>query len=157
MMTIHSRWAGVLLVVLPLILSCEGEPAARRGPAARVDSTYVAEAVFEYDSAAFREISWPDQALALERGETVWQYSCQWCHGLEGEGKQGLLLRGDTFSTPSLLEPDWHLAGRPWELRRRIFAGSELGMPHWGLVGLDRRDVDAVARYIFSGLREPSR
>jgi len=28
-------------------------------------------------------------------------------------------------------------------------------MPHWGITGLSRRDVDAVARYILGELRDP--
>lgn len=150
-----TRLSLVLPALLVLVPSCQGERAERREPSARFDSTRLAEAVFEYDSAAFRNITWTSNERALARGEIVWGYSCQWCHGRDGEGKSGLVLQGDTFSTPSFLEPEWHLAGRPWELRRRIFAGSELGMPHWGLTGLRRRDVDAVARYILGGLRSP--
>jgi len=103
----------LLLTLTPLLLSCDGERAERGPPTARFDSTQLAEAIFEYDSAAFRNIEWTSQERAVDRGETVWQYSCQWCHGLDGEGKSGLVLRGQTFSTPSFLGPEWHLAGSP--------------------------------------------
>lgn len=139
------------VTLLSLLASCQAPP---QGEAAtQTDSTAMAEAAFAYDSAAFREMTWDGDSLALERGRTVWLYSCQGCHGLQGEGRGGIVLVNDTVRTPSFLQPEWHLAGAPWELRRRIFAGSEHGMPHWGLFGLSNRDIDAVARYILAQLR----
>ena len=41
----------------------------------------MAMAMAAYDPSAFDTISWDDPAAAVERGATVFRFSCQKCHG----------------------------------------------------------------------------
>ena len=93
------------------------------------------------------------QDAAIQRGGLVYRVSCQTCHGEGGRGERGFIFEGDTLRPPSFVSASWSYAKDPVGLRRRIFTGSILGMPYWGLVGLTFKDVDAVARYITTVLR----
>ncbi len=117
----------------------------------RADSVSVA--LLTFDETVFDTIAWPSGAAMLERGQTVFEISCQKCHGAAGAGDGSFVLDGETLSPPSWLEGDWRLTNRPIRLRRYIFSGSAAGMPYWGLVGLNYRDIDAVASYILQVLR----
>ena len=126
--------------------------AAEQRAMAAEDTLAQAEAVF--DAAAFDTIQWTATDSAVARGQTVFSYSCQKCHGDGGDGTGGFVARGDTLRPPSFLVEDWRFRDDHEGLRRQIFVGTASGMPHWGLEGLKPRDIDAVAHFIRLGLRE---
>lgn len=144
------RGIGLALAVLMGVAACGGadqeEPVTQQ-----VDS--IAMAAAAYEPAAFDTVTWETETAAVERGGVVWAYSCQKCHGVRGRGDAGFVLRGDTLRPPSFLAIDWQYGNDPDGLRRAIFTGNEEGMPHWGLIGLKAKDIDAVARYILQDLR----
>ncbi len=117
---------------------------------ARADSVAEAEAMF--DPATFDSISWvaPDSAVA--RGQTVWSFSCQRCHGFMGRG-DGDLATEHHIDMPDLTRTPWEYDGDLAGIRHRIFVGHETEMPNWGLHGLAYRDIDAVAHYILEKIR----
>lgn len=120
--------------------------------AARADS--VAMAALSFDETAFDTIVWESEDAADDRGRLVYSISCSKCHGPSGRGDGDFLFQGDTLRPPSFVAPEWGFADAPLELRRYIFSGSVIGMPYWGLVGLEYRDIDAVASFISGPLRD---
>lgn len=140
------------LAVVLVLIACTGEPSRQegRGPTG-ADS--VAMALERYDPGAFDTISWESREAAIDRGGTVYRISCSRCHGNAGRGDAGFVTQGDTLKPPSFLQADWRFANDKDALRKQIFAGREGGMPHWGLVGLKYRDVDAVATYVLEVIR----
>jgi mono/diheme cytochrome c family protein len=120
---------------------------------ARAQEEAMAEAQLAFDPAAFDTISWENRQAAMERGATVFRFSCQKCHGVNGAGDGGFVQAGDTLRPPSFRVEDWRFAEDMDGLREMIFVGATEGMPHWGLEGLKYRDVDAVAQYIQGDLR----
>lgn len=99
--------------------------------------------------ALFDSITWARPADALDRGATVYAYSCRRCHGDRGAGDGGYQLEGRVIRPPSFRAADWHYGRDLDGLRRAIWDGKDTrGMPHWGKKGLSPRDADAVARYI---------
>jgi mono/diheme cytochrome c family protein len=145
-----ARW----LVGLSLALvACGGsgeQPA--RSSAAHTDSVELAAS--RLNPEMFDTIAWPSDSAAVDRGSVVWTYSCRRCHGDHGLGDGGFAQAGDTIRPPSLVEPGWRFANDREGLRQQVFTGTSEGMPHWGLVGLKPRDVDAVALYIQLVLRQ---
>ncbi len=144
---------------MPFVLSlalagCGGAPGDADDSGVQADSVAMARAALT--PATFDTISWKTPQEADDRGATVFAYSCRKCHGVGGRGDGGFVLRGDTLRPPSFLAPDWRFATDRQGLRAYIFAGNTKGMPHWGLVGLKPRDVDAVAAYIQDVLRQGS-
>lgn len=145
-----------LTLSLAWLAACGGgEPPAEaevEGPN-RADS--VAMAAASYDASVFDTISWDEQPMsAVERGSLVYRISCAKCHGEVGRGNGDFVYQGDTLQPPSFLAEDWRFAGDPDGLREYIFTGNVVGMPYWGLVGLQYRDIDAVSRFITDFLRE---
>lgn len=138
--------------ILTAITACAGEapPAEEAGPSS-ADSVVMAAA--QYDPANFDTIQWDTPEAAVERGGVVFNYSCARCHGPQGYGDGGFVSEGDTLRPPSFHQADWRFANDLAGLRSLVYTGAEGGMPHWGLVGLKYRDVDAVTRYIMEGLR----
>lgn len=120
--------------------------------AARADS--VAQAAVAYEASAFDTIQWPSDNDMWERGGVVWSFSCQTCHGTDGQGL-GETAVSAKLDMPNLVAVDWDKAGDLPEIRRAIYVGHESEMPSWGLVGLKYRDIDAVANYI-DGLLRPT-
>ncbi len=120
--------------------------------AARADS--VAQAAAAYEASAFDTIQWPSDNDMWERGGVVWSFSCQTCHGSDGQGLGETAVAAD-LDMPNLVAVDWDKAGDLPEIRRAIYVGHESEMPSWGLVGLKYRDIDAVANYI-DGLLRPT-
>lgn len=118
----------------------------------RADS--VSEALQAFDASAFEDIPWGSEEVRTERGRIVYDISCARCHGAEGRGDAGFVMEGDTLRPPSFLADDWAFAEAPMRLRRYIYSGSVAGMPYWGLVGLKYSDLDAVAHFIETTLRE---
>lgn len=144
-----------LVLALAGLTACSGEeePVPQDPTVARADSVAMAEARF--DPAVFDTLDWSAQPqTALERGSLVYRISCSKCHGEVGRGDGGFVFQGDTLRPPSFLGADWRFADDPEGLRRYIYSGNVLGMPYWGLVGLQYRDIDAVATYIDQVLRE---
>lgn len=102
----------------------------------------------------FDSIGWDDPYSALDRGATVFAYSCAKCHGDSGVGDGNYHMKGRVLRPPSFRTSDWRYGHDLEELRVAIYSGNDKGMPHWGNAGLAPRDVDAVARYILFGLRD---
>lgn len=140
---VSLAWIGVAAACQPASEGSQG--------LSRADSVSVA--LLTFDETVFDTLAWPSGEEMLERGRVVFEISCTKCHGPTGAGDGNFVFRGDTLSPPSWLGADWRLANRPIRLRRYIFSGSVAGMPYWGLVGLNYRDIDAVASYILQVLR----
>jgi mono/diheme cytochrome c family protein len=136
-------------IVVAVALSACSEPA--RQAQLPADSVAIAAALLTPES--FDTIYWAEDTAAVNRGAIVWQFSCQKCHGIDGRGDGGFVLKGDTLRPPSLVHGEWRYADDLADLRRQVYVGTDGGMPHWGLVGLKLRDVDAVGHYIHEVLR----
>lgn len=146
------------LILLSALMACNSgadeeaaNAAAEAERQAQADEFAAAQASF--DPAGFDTVSWETPQEALERGATVFRFSCQKCHGPTGEGDAGFVMGGDTLAPPSLIGEDWRFMEDLDGLREQVYIGTVDGMPHWGLEGLKYRDVDAVARYILEDLR----
>ncbi len=147
------------LLAVAVISACGGPSAEEQRAAAtearlvaRADS--VAQAAAAYEAAAFDTIQWPSDNDMWERGGVVWSFSCQTCHGSDGQG-MGETAVSANLDMPNLVAVDWDKAGDLPEIRKAIYVGHESEMPSWGLVGLKYRDIDAVANYIDGLLRPP--
>lgn len=138
------------LALAPVLLSaCSGDvPAADDVEAASVLPAAM-PAPDHFDS-----IRWADTRNAVDRGATVYAYSCARCHGDSGAGDGNYHLNKRVLRPPSFLTSEWKYSGDLEGLRDAVYAGNDKGMPHWGNAGLSARDTDAVARYILYGLRE---
>jgi mono/diheme cytochrome c family protein len=135
-----------------LLLGCGG--GGDRAPAASAGADSVALALAEMTPEMFDTIHWASDSAAVARGSVVWIYSCRRCHGDDGYGDGGFVQGGVVVEPPSLRAPDWPHGNDREAIRRLTFTGTEEGMPHWGLVGLRPRDVDAVAIYIQQVIRQ---
>jgi mono/diheme cytochrome c family protein len=137
------RPLGVALLVV--LYGCGGG-GSQQASATHADS--VALALSQLTVETFDTIAWASDSVALARGQLVWSTSCQKCHSADGSGDAGFVAAGRTLVPADFRSDTWQL-GRDGEgLRRAVYTGTEEGMPHWGLVGLKPRDVDAVALYI---------
>jgi len=146
------RGGAVALTAVMVLAGCGGS--AQPGTATdRVQADSVALAAEQFDNSAFDTLTWNGDTAAFNRGHTTYVWSCQKCHGTTGAGDAGFVFQGDTLHPPSLIAPDWKYATDLAGMREAIFAGNAEGMPHWGLVGMKVRDIDAVTRYILEGLR----
>ncbi len=141
----------ILPAIAIISLSCGGEPSQQQTEAVS-DSTAIAAAA--YDPTMFDTVTWESQEEALERGQVVYRFSCLKCHGESGLGDSKFVRGGDTLRPPSFREPNWAYADDKESLREQVFIGTAEAMPHWGLVGLKARDVDAVAIFIMEGMRK---
>jgi mono/diheme cytochrome c family protein len=142
--------AFLLMLLAPLFAAC-GSAGPEGGQAsAAPDSVALAAALFDPD--VYDTITWQTHSAALQRGAVVFAHSCSRCHGMVGEGG-GVYAVTHQLAVPSLRRPDWPAGEDVPAVRRLVFTGTADGMPHWGLHGLKARDVDAVARYIATGLR----
>ena len=140
------------LALATVAIACGGESVPEEAAPTAADSVVIASGM--YDPANFDTVRWESQEARLERGSVVFNFSCARCHGPTGAGDAGFVTRGDTLKPPSFLADDWGFAGDRDGIRAKIFTGAEGGMPHWGLEGLQYRDVDAVTTYILEELRE---
>jgi len=146
----------ILAVIALAIVACgpsaEEQQAARTEALreARADSMAEAEAMF--DPAAFDTISWINADSAVARGQVVYRFSCQKCHGFLGHGDGDLATEHD-LTMPDLTVPDWQYDGDLAAIRHRVFVGHQSEMPNWGLHGLAYRDIDAVAKHILTNIR----
>lgn len=136
-----------LLLTLPLVVAaCGGGRADDDGVETGETETVPAAVI---DLAVFDSIGWTDDAVALDRGATVYAYSCARCHGDTGAGDGRYRLQGRLLRPPSFRAADWEFANDFEGLREAILTGDRTrGMPCWSDAGLPARDVDAVARYI---------
>lgn len=117
---------------------------------ARADST--AQAIALFNAATFDSIRWVSPDSTLARGQTVYRFSCQRCHGFIGRG-DGDLATEHGIEMPDLTRASWPFEGDLPALRERIFVGHESEMPNWGLHGLSYRDIDAVAHHLLEVIR----
>lgn len=147
------RGAKLVSVAVVFLTACGSGSQARQEESGSAGADSVALALARYDPSAFDTIAWESKQAAIDRGGTVYRISCAKCHGNAGRGDGGFVARGDTLTPPSFLQADWQFADDEDALRKQIFIGRESGMPHWGLVGLRYRDVDAVATYILEVIR----
>jgi len=143
------RWIPTTLALALLSVACAGGEPAEDTVQADADSMALAQAAF--DPTMFDTVSWETQEKALARGQVVYRFSCLKCHGDHGLGDSGFVRAGDTLRPPSFREPTWEFAGDKVGIREQVFVGTGESMPHWGLVGLGPRDLDAVAIYILEG------
>jgi mono/diheme cytochrome c family protein len=139
-----------LALLLPLLAGsagCEKPEFERPDRAARV-----VEAESLVSDALFDTIRWESDEARLRGGNEAWAVHCRSCHGPLGEGTTPY-ARSRKLDVPSLVEPDWPLAGDVPAVRRRVFTGHPDGMPTWGIAGISPREIDAVAHYIVLRLR----
>lgn len=122
----------------------EAEMAAKK-QAARADSVRIAEEMF--DASAFDTLTWESDSARVQRGAVVWSSSCIKCHGANGGGNGEVAVQFE-LEVPSFMVPDWEYDGDIDGLRHRVFVGYSGDMPNWGMVGLNYRNIDAVAAYI---------
>ncbi|HEX6132446.1 MAG TPA: c-type cytochrome [Longimicrobiales bacterium] len=142
----RSRAAALIGCVL-LSGACEKhefEPPSRAERVSEADSLY--------SPALFDSITWTSDSLRIAVGNDIFASRCRRCHGYLGHGGPVEIL-GDTVTVPSVVEPDWQYAGDIPGILRRIFTGHPLGMPTWGVAGLEMREIDAAAFYIDRVLR----
>ena len=145
------RGTGILATVF-MLAACGGgsqQPATMD----EMPADSVAFAAEQFDAAVYDTLTWEGDTAAVSRGRVVYAFSCRKCHGGTGLGDAGFVLRGDTLRPPSLVAPDWKFANDLPGLRLQVFTGNLDGMPHWGLVGLKAREIDAVTKYIVEELR----
>jgi mono/diheme cytochrome c family protein len=143
-----------LVVVTAMVSACGGSgDRAADASAPGVHGDSVALATEQLTAATFDTVVWQSDSAAVARGGVVWTYSCRRCHGDYGRGDGRFVMAGDTIRPPSLVGPGWRFAGDHEGMRQVIFTGTAEGMPHWGVVGLKPRDVDAVATYISTVIR----
>lgn len=142
--------------IVAAIILLFGSPGcqADEPPPARTEAEEVAEASAMYDPAAYDTVVWASEEMAIDRGRDIFKWACADCHGAGGEGDGGRVVDGDTLRPPSMLGEDWPYADDPDALHRKVFIGTELGMPHWGLRRMQPRDIVAVEKYIRMELRE---
>jgi mono/diheme cytochrome c family protein len=155
------RFPTMCLLGLVACLGCKRE--AKTGAIAADTTAHtaaqdtVAVALAKYNDAAYDTIMAANKEEALERGRAVYAWACAQCHGPKGKGDGGYVLNGDTLHPPSLVEPGWRFANDAPGLRKRIFVGNTRGMPHWGLRGMQPRDIKFVQEYILEELRKSSK
>lgn len=145
--------ALVLTLVSAGLIACEPAPEPQAQPQGPTRADSVGMAMQAFDASVFDTITWETQPARADRGGLVFRISCQKCHGEHVGGDANFVMAGDTLRPPAFLARDWGFADQPMALRRYIFSGNVAGMPHWGLVGLKYRDIDAVAHFLESPLR----
>ena len=141
------RWIKLTAVVTTLLALGACEPREEES-AATTQAEETAQAVQEYNPAAYDTVVWASDSAAIARGRDIFKWACAECHGEEGRGDGGRVIDGDTLHPPSFHQEDWAYADDPDALHRRVFVGNMLGMPHWGLRQMRPRDIVAVERYI---------
>lgn len=105
-----------------------------------------------YSPVAFDSLTWISPQERLQAGNLVFADECRRCHGAVGRGDTDYAEEND-LDVPSLVEPEWQLAGDLQGIRRRVYTGHVGGMPAWGVERLTPRQIDAVAYYILEQLR----
>lgn len=140
------RWIPAGLTMMLIVTACKLE----REETGTIDpeAAAVAEADRPNSPAGYDTVSWESEQAAIDRGRDIFAWTCADCHGEEGRGDGGRVINGDTIRPPSFHLEEWPYADDPAALRRKVFMGNDLGMPHWGLRQMRPRDVVAVERYI---------
>lgn len=148
-MSIRRSLRSPVFLLLPLFLTaCGGDALPEASDLDAAGAGAAVAAVPSPDPALFDSIAWPDTRAALDRGATVYAYSCARCHGDSGRGDGKYRLQGRLLQPPSFLAEDWRFGNDLPGLRQAVHLGTDQGMPHWGDMGLTPRDTDAVARYV---------
>ena len=140
------RWiviATASLVAAGLTACDDGQESTMDG-----DARATAQAAAEYDEEIFDTVAWASDSAAVNRGRDIYTWVCAECHGESGLGDAGRVVDGDTLRPPSFQAEDWGFADDPEALWQRIYVGTTLGMPHWGVRRMQPRDIVAVERYI---------
>ena len=134
------RWRSPLILITATLCACspgaEDEEMAQQAATEQAAADTMAMAMAAYDPSAFDTISWDDPAAAVERGATVFRFSCQKCHGPNGYGDARFVMNGDTLRPPSFHAEDWPYADDRDALREQVYIGSLDGMPQGGVGGL---------------------
>jgi len=141
------------LAVLAAAATAACDAGTDRAADAGAQPTDPSPAALMMDVSSLDTVVWATEAAALDRGEFVFRWACVECHGPEGRGDGGYVLDGDTIHPPSFRVPEWRLADDPAGLRRKVLAGNNRGMPHWGERQMQARDVVAVELFIRKRLR----
>jgi mono/diheme cytochrome c family protein len=152
------RWIPLALVGSLVLSGCGPTPeemaAAAAAAQAAAQDSLMAEASGAFDASVFDTITWEDAQKRMDRGEQVYNFSCNKCHGPEGLGDGGFVRDGDALVPPSFREPTWRMAGDEAAIRQAIFVGTLENMPHWGMEGLKAEAIDAVTHFIMEGFPE---
>ena len=142
-----ARAVAVLLVVLTAGACSKHEYEPEGNREARLQ-----DAEERYAEVVWDTIAWEGEGQRELAGNGVYAARCRNCHGTLGEGATEYgASRG--LEVPSLVEPEWEMAGRIDLVRHRVFVGHAGGMPIWGVAGLTEREIDAVAYYVVESLR----
>lgn len=147
MKAVMPRCWPLALVLGLLAVACsdhEFHPPSEEEREAQADSIY--------SSALFDTVSWSSDSARIQAGNLVFANECRRCHGPLGRGDTDY-ARENELDVPSLVAPDWALAGQIDTVRHRVFVGHGEGMPNWGVGRLTPRDIDAAAFYILEQLR----
>lgn len=140
-----------LALALPFLLAACG--GGNKEQAAPPDSTAIA--LEKYSPTLFDTITWPSDSAKTNRGEVVFNFSCKKCHGQlghgDGEAVAQAAAEGDTIKPPNFAT-DWRFGSDREAALKAVYAGTQKGMPHWGLTELNTRDVDAVVTYVMKNL-----
>ncbi len=140
------RWIAFTAGLVFMAGAAACEP-TEEGPAPS-QADEVAAAQEEFEPVMFDTVTWASDSAAIARGRDIFKWACAECHGEEGRGDGGRVIDGDTIRPPSFHQDDWGYADEPHALHRKVFVGTTLGMPHWGLRQMRPRDIVAVERYI---------
>lgn len=146
-MTYTRRLAALALAVALGVAACNDHEFHPRSEAERVEQ---AEAM--YEAANFDTVTWASDSARIATGNLVFADECRRCHGPLGRGDTDY-ARERELDVPSLVEPDWPLAGSVDTVRWQIFVGHGAGMPEWGVGRLTPREIDAAATYVVQQLR----
>ena len=89
---------------------------------------------------------------AVEQGRKVYAANCGRCHGLDGRGKTEI---GELVYAPDLTRTGLHKGTSDGRIKTSIRVGRG-AMPAFGKK-LSRQEIDAVARYVRSLMKEAQR
>jgi cytochrome c len=149
---------GICLAFVAGLAGCSERDQPNAEDAASVsEQPAAAPAPVEIAAATFDTVVWANDSTAIARGADVFKWACARCHGATGRGDGGAVVAGDTIHPPSFLESDWRFANDSAGLHRKIYQGNNRGMPHWGDIGLQARDVVALGHYIRKSMRPQRR
>lgn len=140
------RWIGYALALSLAVAACAEAGTEQEDAPTSADT--LAQALAAFDPAVFDTVTWDSEAAAVARGADVFKWACATCHGETGRGDGEYEIEGHTLRPPSFQDPHWRFRNDSEGLKRYIFAGNVMGMPHWGLRRMAARDIVALDLYI---------
>lgn len=141
----------IFLLAVVATAACQQAKSQAAAPPSATDTVTVAQA--QFSDASFDTVKWASDSVRVARGADVFKWACAECHGPEGYGNGGKVTpKGDTLRPPNFHDAAWRLAGDTEAVRKKVYSGNVLGMPHWGLRRMEPRDIDAVSHYILTVL-----